>query len=157
MTLKTFAANNAATDAEINPAINDIPSTFLHAVTGTDRPITGKSGQSKYLVASIPLRPACGNYLVILCSAYVASGTGEFWFDVVQGVKRDEVFNVGSITGTTPPTTPQSVAVNMTALTNGGDVTGKDCTLELFLSPDCTLQSIRVWSGDSSAVTDYGG
>jgi hypothetical protein len=159
LSLKSWSASEVVTDTNYNQMVNDVPSTFLHVWTPYDTQFQGRSGQVKYPVGVLRLRPVCGDYLHIRHEDWSLDGNAaEFWYEMRHSAGHITLWNVGSITATTR--TKRRTTIDMTALTFSGqviDVTGDEADLILYCNTKVAVASIRVYSGDASADADYGG
>jgi hypothetical protein len=158
--LKTFAGSESWIDTNVNPGIEDIPGVFLHACSGLHE-FKGKTAIGQHQVAAFEVAPLCGNCLCIAMQAWVASGSGEVWFELEQGGLTAEIWHLSGITGTTAPSPGQSSVFDLTAVTsaggvNMGDLTGTDVIIRMFCDPDVKVRNVRIWTGDSSSAGDYG-
>jgi len=160
MSLKTYASMESWIDTNVNAGINDIPGVFLHACSGLLE-IKGKASEIHYQVAQFEVVPVCGDYMCIAVQAWVASGSGELWFELEQAGLTSVIWHLSGITATSAPSPSQSNIRDMTNITavSGelmGDLTGTDIVLKLFCDDKVRVRNVRIWTGDASAVTDYG-
>lgn len=156
MALKTFASGEDATDTNLNAAINDIPTTYPLVICPTESVFGGTSGEPKLLIESYELTPVIGDYIVIACAPYSVSGTSELWFEIEAAGETVTVWNTTFSNGS-PAVTPSTVILDLTGLVDPpGDITGTDVTLNFYLSEDARIKNLRIWTGDASALADYG-
>ena len=154
MALKNFAVGEDAIDSNFNAGIDDIPGTYPLVISS--RTFGGKTGTAKRLVESFRLEPVIGDNIVIACLPWATSGTGEVWFELVSGGATVTLWNF-TFTNGAAATAASSAIVDLTALSDPpGDVTGTDVTLNLYMDPEARLKNLRIWTGDSATLADYG-
>lgn len=158
MTLKIFAFQEAATGANWNAGVDDMPDGLCYVLTPEDSEFRGTAGLT-VKVGTLKVRPAQARYLCIKCQAKrLAATNGVATFKLAFG--GNEV-TVSTFTAASTSYADFSDVVDLeTEFVVGGttiDVTGEDVDLLMYVDEHVSVRLVEVYGGQSSVVADYGG